>query len=67
MPCVHLRELIQLCEQHQLKIGGSDIIHLVCEQCGVQESCPDMLSDEYDARHAGDVPAEHAEPEDSGP
>ena len=52
MPCVHLRQLIQLCEDHQLKVGGADLIHFTCEQCGVQEACPDMLMDEYDKRHA---------------
>jgi len=56
MPCVHLRQLIQLCEDHQLKIGGTDMIHFVCEQCGVQEKCPDMLMDEYDQRHEHDAP-----------
>lgn len=50
MPCVHLKQLFQLCEEHQLKIGGADLIHIVCEQCGVQEVCPSMLTDEYDAR-----------------
>ena len=50
MPCVHLHQLIKLCEDHQLKLGGSDVIQLVCEQCGQQEVCPDMLMDEYDAR-----------------
>jgi hypothetical protein len=27
------------------------MIHFVCEQCGAQEACPDMLMDEYDERH----------------
>jgi hypothetical protein len=59
MPCVHLRQLIQLCEDHQLKVGGADMIHFVCEQCGVQEACPDMLMDEYDQRHVEEeIPAE---------
>lgn len=52
MPCVHLRQLIQLCEEHHLKVGGSDVVHLVCEQCGQQEVCPDIMIDEYDARAA---------------
>ena len=50
MPCVHLRQLIQLCEEHQLKVGGSDVVHFVCEQCGQQEVCPDVMLDEYEAR-----------------
>ena len=58
MPCVHLRQLIQLCEEHQLKVGGSDVVHFVCEQCGQQEVCPDMMIDEYDARTGEDNTAE---------
>jgi hypothetical protein len=54
MACVHLRQLIQLCEDHQLKVGGADMIHFVCEQCGVQEECPHMLMDEYDRRREGE-------------
>ena len=54
MPCVHLRQLIQLCEDNQIKVGGADMIHFVCEQCGIQEVCPDMMLDEYDARTGSD-------------
>ena len=54
MPCVHLKQLIQLCEEHQLKVGGSDVVHFVCEQCGQQEVCPDIMVDEYDARSGED-------------
>ena len=54
MPCVHLRQLIQLCEDNQIKVGGADIIHFVCEQCGQQEVCPDIMLDEYDARASRD-------------
>lgn len=69
MACVHLRQLIQLCEDHQLKIGGADMIHFVCEQCGVQEECPDMLMDEYDQRHeheVGRISNPSVKPTDSG-
>jgi hypothetical protein len=51
MTCVHLQQLYHLCQQHDLKLGGSDLIHIVCNQCGVQDVCPSMLSDEYDAKH----------------
>ena len=51
MTCTHLRQLYQLCQQEGLRISGSDLIHIVCEQCGVQEECPSMLMDEYDAKH----------------
>ncbi len=47
----HLKELFELCETHQLKIGGPDLIRIVCKQCDKHEVCPSMLMDEYDARY----------------
>jgi hypothetical protein len=52
MTCVHLQQLYRLCQDHDLKLGSSDLIHIVCNQCGVQDVCPSMLTDEYDARHS---------------
>ena len=51
MTCVHLQQLYKLCHQYDLKLGGSDLIRLVCNQCGEQEVCPATLTDEYDAKH----------------
>jgi len=50
MVCTHLKELYQLCEKNQLKIGGSDLIHIVCKQCDQEETCPSTLMDEYDSK-----------------
>ncbi len=50
--CVHLQQLYALCQEHELKIGGSDLIRVVCQQCGEQEVCPSMLMDEYDAQQS---------------
>lgn len=50
MVCTHLSELYQLCEKHQLRLGGSDLIRIVCRQCELEETCPSMMMDEYDAR-----------------
>ncbi len=50
MTCVHLRQLYKLCEDHELKLGSSDLIRVVCNQCGEQEVCPSTMTDEYDAR-----------------
>lgn len=55
MVCTHLSELYQLCEKHQLKLGGSDLIRLVCRQCDLEETCPSVLMDEYDAAHPDDI------------
>lgn len=61
MTCVHLRELFQLCEQNDLKLGGSDLVRIVCKQCDEQEVCPSMLMDEYDSQES---PAKPASPTD---
>jgi len=57
MVCTHLKELYDLCEEHQIRIGGSDLIRIVCKQCDQDETCPSVLMDEYDSRHADDEPA----------
>ena len=48
MICVHVKKLYQLCEQEGLKLSSADLIHIVCNECGVKEVCPSMLADEYD-------------------
>lgn len=50
MTCVHLKQLYQLCQEHNLKLSGSDLIRVACTQCGEQEVCPNTLTDEYDAK-----------------
>lgn len=61
MTCVHLRRLYQLCQEENLRLGGADLIHIVCEQCGVKEVCPSVLTDEYDAQ-----PILHPSSDDEG-
>ena len=51
MTCVHLRKLYQLCQDEHLRIGGSDLVRIVCHQCGEQEVCPSLLTDEYETEH----------------
>jgi hypothetical protein len=50
MTCIHLQKLYKLCQEHDLKLGGSDLTHVVCRQCGAQEVCPSTMMDEYNAR-----------------
>ena len=52
MACVHLQQLYQLCQDHDLKLGGSDLIRVVCHQCGEQEVCPSALIDERDSKES---------------
>jgi len=49
MVCRHLKELYQLCETNQLRLGSSDLIRVVCGQCNEEETCPSVLMDEYDS------------------
>ena len=51
MVCNHLKELYELCESHNLRMGGADMIRIVCKTCNEHEVCPSMLMDEYDARY----------------
>jgi hypothetical protein len=48
MVCEHLRQLYQLCLDQKIRLGGADLIHLICHQCGRQEVCPSNLLDDRD-------------------
>ncbi|MEZ6060782.1 MAG: hypothetical protein R3C19_10495 [Planctomycetaceae bacterium] len=52
MVCTHLKDLYQLCETHDLRLGGSDLIRIICRQCEQEETCPSVLMEEYDSRHS---------------
>ena len=49
MTCVHLQQLYQLFQEHDLKLGSSDLVRVVCKKCGEKEVCPSTLMDEYDS------------------
>jgi hypothetical protein len=51
MTCKHLTQLYDFCQTHNLKLSSTDLIRIVCPQCGVEEVCPSMLSDEYESKH----------------
>jgi hypothetical protein len=62
MVCVHLKALYDLCQTHQLKLGGHDLIRVVCTQCQKHDICPstihedgDVMADDGDA--GDDIPA----------
>jgi len=62
MTCVHLQQLYQLCQQNDLKLSSTDLIHVVCKQCDKEEVCPSTLAEEYEQRHptVTDKPREQA-------
>ncbi len=47
MTCVHLQQLYDLCDKERLMLSSSDLIHIVCTQCGKQDVCPSTLSEHY--------------------
>jgi predicted RNA-binding Zn-ribbon protein involved in translation (DUF1610 family) len=51
MTCKHLTQLYDYCQTHNLKLSSTDLIRIVCPQCGVEEVCPSVLSDEYESKH----------------
>ena len=50
MTCIHLQELYRTCEQYHVRLSSSDLIRIVCPQCGVQEVCPSVYTLEYERR-----------------
>ena len=64
MTCTHLKELYKVCQQHQIRLGSAELIRIVCPQCGVQEVCPSVYTEEYDARHAKGQSAQAVTDED---
>ena len=48
MVCEHLRQLYQLCLDQKIRLGGSELIHIVCGQCGHKDLCPSNLRDDHD-------------------
>jgi hypothetical protein len=48
MVCEHLQKLYQLCLEQKIRLSGSDLIHVVCQQCGRKDVCPSNLRDEHD-------------------
>jgi hypothetical protein len=58
MNCVHLQQLIQLCHDSDLRLSSSDLIHIVCKQCGKQDVCPSALVEQYESQHAEELATE---------
>src|SRR5690606_31875986 len=46
--CTHLKDLFQYCKEHDVRLSSSDLVRLLCKQCGIQEVCPSGLVQEMD-------------------
>jgi hypothetical protein len=66
MVCDHLRQLYQLCLDQKIRLSASDLIHVVCEQCGKQEVCPSNLVTNLDETETVPTPAPGAPQSTSG-
>lgn len=66
MTCKHLQELFALCERYNLKITGAELVRIVCPTCGVDEVCPNVLTEEYERRHGEVSSEETATPQPQG-
>lgn len=53
MTCVHLRKLYDLCQENNIRLASTDLVHVVCTECGRKEVCPSVLMDEYEWDHPG--------------
>lgn len=51
MTCVHLKKLYDLCQTNHLQISSSELVRIVCQQCGIEEVCPSVGDAEYGQRH----------------
>ncbi len=51
MTCKHIKELYAICESHSITLSSTDLIRIVCPQCGEEEVCPSVLCEEYESRH----------------
>lgn len=58
MSCKHLKELYEMCVRNNVKLGSTDVVRLVCSQCGVEEECPTLLYTDYEARHPEELDRE---------
>jgi hypothetical protein len=54
MGCKHLKELYEMCLRNNVRLSSTDLIRVVCTQCGVEEECPSLLCRDYETLHEKD-------------
>jgi hypothetical protein len=40
MSCVHLKEINRVCSDNGVHVSQSDLVRIVCKECGDHEVCP---------------------------
>jgi len=54
MACKHLKSLYDLCQTQGLKLSSSDLVRIMCLECGTEEVCPSVIYEEYERKHANE-------------
>ena len=67
MTCKHIKELYDICESNNMRLSSTDLIRIVCPQCGEEEVCPSVLCDEYETKHTDAPPAKGDEDQGAQP
>ena len=50
MICVHLKEIDRLCHDYKVEISRTDMVLMVCTDCGEHEVCPsNFMPDDIDS------------------
>ncbi len=54
MACIHLQQLYQLCQKHDLHFSSSDLVRIICKECDSEETCPTLLTEISISRNESD-------------
>lgn len=58
MICVHLKEIDRLCHNYKVEISRTDMVRMVCTECGEHEVCPsNVMPDDIESSITGSVAA----------
>ncbi len=58
MACKHLKALYELCQNQQLRLSSSDLVRIMCVECGTEEVCPSVLYEQYEKKHPSEPKGE---------
>lgn len=49
MLCKHLKEFYDYVHENRIRLSSMDMIHIVCEECNAEDTCPAIPEEHYDA------------------
>jgi hypothetical protein len=59
MTCVHLKEINRVCNDNGVHVSQSDLVRIVCKECGDHEVCPSNPV-QHDVEAAFELPVSNA-------